>query len=180
MCLKLGYSWADERNQIPDGQSYNRPATERNGSHGARISTQVYYNLSNFVRFWYGPFPLFVVILHNFCIWLRTTLMSSDITFHYDCAEKEVLKIIVLQQYSYCLFLAVTEQLLAHLSWKHKLAFLNKICLLSVGIGIVVNFSRFHHFLLQNPWADFNQTWHKALLGEGVSSLFKKEGLNPL
>lgn len=42
--------------------------------------------------------------------------MSSDITFHYDCAEKEVLKMIVLQQYSYCLFLAVTEQLLAHFS----------------------------------------------------------------
>lgn len=81
--------------------------------------------------------------------------------------RKKSYKIIVLQQYSYCLFLAVTEQLLAHLSWKHKLAFLNKICLLSVGVGIVVNFSHFHHFLLQNPWADFNQTWHKALLDEG-------------
>ena len=32
-----------------------------------------------------------------------------------------------------------------------------------------VNFSHFH--LLQNPWTDFNQTWHKVSLGE--RSLFK-------
>ena len=29
------------------------------------------------------------------------------------------------------------------------------------------------HILLQNHWANFNQTWHKASLGEGDSSLFK-------
>ena len=27
--------------------------------------------------------------------------------------------------------------------------------------------------LLQNQWSNFNQTWHKACLGEGDSSLFK-------
>ena len=35
-----------------------------------------------------------------------------------------------------------------------------------------VNFSHFH-LLLQNHWVNFNQTWHKASLGEGNSSLFK-------
>jgi hypothetical protein len=34
------------------------------------------------------------------------------------------------------------------------------------------------HFrlLLQNHWANFNQTWHKSSLGEGHSSLFKRRG----
>ena len=35
-----------------------------------------------------------------------------------------------------------------------------------IGIGVVLNFSHFH-LLLQNHWANFNQTWHKASLGEG-------------
>ena len=29
------------------------------------------------------------------------------------------------------------------------------------------------NLLLQNHWANFNQTWHKASLGEGDSSMFK-------
>ena len=40
------------------------------------------------------------------------------------------------------------------------------------SVVVVVNFSHFH-LLLQNHWAEFNQTWHKASLGEGNSSLFK-------
>ena len=59
---------------------------------------------------------------------------------------------------------------LAHLSRRLKWAFLIKICPLSVVV--IVNFSHFH-LLLQNHWANFNQTWHKASLGEGDSSLFK-------
>ena len=35
-----------------------------------------------------------------------------------------------------------------------------------------VNFSHFH-LLLKNHWANFNQTWHKASLGDRDSSLFK-------
>ena len=69
---------------------------------------------------------------------------------------------------------------LAHLSRRLKWAFLIKICPLSVVVVVVVavvvvvvvNFSHFH-LLLQNHWANFNQTWHKASLGEGDSSLFK-------
>ena len=75
---------------------------------------------------------------------------------------------------------------LAHLSWKLKWAFLitcrpSSVCL-SVRLSVCpsvclsvrpsVNFSYFH-LLLQNHWANFNQTWHKASLGEGDSSLFK-------
>ena len=34
-------------------------------------------------------------------------------------------------------------------------------------------FTTFKNLLLQNYWANFNQTWHKVSLGEGDSSLFK-------
>ena len=65
---------------------------------------------------------------------------------------------------------------LAHLSRRLKCSFLIKICPLSVVVAVVVvvvvNFSHFH-LLLQNHWANSNQTWHKASLGEGDSSLFK-------
>ena len=36
-----------------------------------------------------------------------------------------------------------------------------------------IHWRNFNIFLLQNPLANFNQTWHKASLGEGNSSLFK-------
>ena len=52
--------------------------------------------------------------------------------------------------------------------------FLIKICPLSVVdvVVVVVNFLHLH-LLLQNHWANFNQTWHKASFGEEDSSLFK-------
>ena len=71
---------------------------------------------------------------------------------------------------------------LAHLSWKLKWAFLitchpSSVCLsVCPSIRLSVNFSHFH-LLLQNHWANFNQTWHKASLGEGNSSLFKRRAL---
>ena len=40
------------------------------------------------------------------------------------------------------------------------------------SVHLSVNFSQFH-LLLQNHWANFNQTWHKVALGEGDSSLSK-------
>ena len=39
-------------------------------------------------------------------------------------------------------------------------------------LSFSVNFSHFH-VLLKNQWANFNQTCHKASLGEGGSSLLK-------
>ena len=65
---------------------------------------------------------------------------------------------------------------LAHLSQRLKWAFLITIIRLSVvavGVGVVV--VKFSHFLLllQNHWANFNQTWHKVSLSEGDLSFFK-------
>ena len=53
---------------------------------------------------------------------------------------------------------------LAHLSWKLKCAFLIACCLSSVCLSSVCPFVNFSHFqlLLQNHWANLNQTWHKA------------------
>ena len=67
---------------------------------------------------------------------------------------------------------------LAHLSWRLKWAFLIKICLFSfivvliIVVVIVVNISNFH-LVLQNHLANFNQTWHKASLGEVDLNFFK-------
>ena len=65
---------------------------------------------------------------------------------------------------------------LAHLSQRLKWAFLIKICPYSVVVVVVVYvaINLLFHLLLQNHWAIFNQTCHKAPFGEGYSSLFKK------
>ena len=61
---------------------------------------------------------------------------------------------------------------LAKLSQKLKWVFLIKISPLSVFVIVaVVNISHFH-LLLQNHWANFNKTWHKASLDKEDSSLF--------
>ena len=39
----------------------------------------------------------------------------------------------------------------------------------------VCKFSRFHH-LFQNHWANFNQTWSKASLFEGIQFFFSNDG----
>jgi hypothetical protein len=64
---------------------------------------------------------------------------------------------------------------LAYLSWKLKWAFLIAFCLLSVCPSVC----KLLHFqlLLQNHWANFNQTWHKWFLGGWDSKLFKWRGL---
>ena len=54
---------------------------------------------------------------------------------------------------------------------KAQVSFSDQICPLSVVV--VVIFSHFH-LLRQNHWANLNQTWHKAFLDEGDSSLFKR------
>ena len=73
--------------------------------------------------------------------------------------------------WSFCLFISTPISFLAHLSWKLKWAFL--ITCRPSSVCPSVNFSHFH-LLLQNHWANFNQTWHKASLGEGDSSLLSK------
>ena len=67
----------------------------------------------------------------------------------------------------------ISSNFIAHLSWKLKWAFLIACCL-SVRLSVCPseNFSHFQ-LLLQNHLANFNQTCHKASVGEGDSSLFK-------
>ena len=66
----------------------------------------------------------------------------------------------------------------AHLSRKLKWAFLITCGPWSVrpsvcpSVRLSVDFSHFH-LLLQNHWANFNQTWHKVSLVKWDSSLFK-------
>ena len=64
---------------------------------------------------------------------------------------------------------------LAHLSQRLKWAFLIKICPYSVVVVVVVYvaINLLFHLLLQNHWAIFNQTCHKAPFVEGYLSLFK-------
>jgi hypothetical protein len=65
---------------------------------------------------------------------------------------------------------------LAHLSWKLKWAFLIAFCPSSVCPSDVWRLSvRLLHFqlLLQNHWANFNQSWHKSSLGKGDLELYK-------
>ena len=54
--------------------------------------------------------------------------------------------------------------------------YLITICPLSVVVDVLVvlNFSHFH--LLQDHWGNFNQTWHKASLGDGDSIFLKRIG----
>jgi hypothetical protein len=67
---------------------------------------------------------------------------------------------------------------LAHLSWKLKWAFLIVFCPSSFCPSVRPSVCKLLHFrLLQNHWANFNQTWHKWSLGRGDSKLFKWRGL---
>jgi hypothetical protein len=68
---------------------------------------------------------------------------------------------------------------LAHLSWKLKWAILIARCPLSVCPSVRLSVCKLLHFrlLLQNHWANFNQTWNKSSLGGGDSKLFKWRGL---
>ena len=65
-------------------------------------------------------------------------------------------------------FVIKVSLLVLYLTWAEGFSDQNVVV---VVVGVVVNFSHFH--LLQNHWANFNQTWHKASLGEGNSSLMK-------
>ena len=70
--------------------------------------------------------------------------------------------------------LAMAVVFKAHQSWKLEWAFLIACCLSSVCPS--VNCSHFQ-LLLQNHWANFNQTWHKASLCKGDSN-FTNNGLH--
>ena len=68
--------------------------------------------------------------------------------------------------------LMVNHFLLVRLSRGLNWAFLIEICLFSVVVVV-----KYWHFCfhLQNHWANFNPTWHKASFVEGDSDLFKRK-----
>jgi hypothetical protein len=68
-------------------------------------------------------------------------------------------------KYSINIAIFLKFSFLAHLSWKLKWAILTARCLSSVRLTVckLLNFR-----LLQNHWANFNQTWHKSSLGERI------------
>ena len=59
-----------------------------------------------------------------------------------------------------------------YISFEHGKLVIYALVLLSVTINTWHSLALLLH-LLQNHWANFNQTWQKASLGEGDSSLFK-------
>ena len=60
--------------------------------------------------------------------------------------------------------LCISQQFLAHLN--AQVSFTGHLSsVVSLSICLSVNFSHFHQ-ILQNHWANFNQTWHKVSLGE--------------
>ena len=62
-------------------------------------------------------------------------------------------------------FVFSSPELKAQVSFSDHLS--SGVCLsVRPSVCLSVNFSHFH-LLLQNHWANFNQTWHKVSLGEG-------------
>ena len=64
--------------------------------------------------------------------------------------------------------------LLTNLSWKLKWAFLI-VCRRRLYVRPFVKFTYYRH-LLKNHWANFNQTWHKASLGDMGIEICLNEG----
>ena len=108
-----------------------------------------------------------------------------DIPRYFENAEfqsriAQIVTDIRLEEFKISVTIMINEMILstflAHPSRKLNSAFLIKICPLCViviVVGVVVeNFSHFH-LLLKNHWVNFNQTWHKAFLGEGDLNLLK-------
>ena len=59
---------------------------------------------------------------------------------------------------------------LPHLSFSDRLS---SVVRLSVSLSVTFHTSSTSPFDFQIQWANFNQTWHKASLGEGDTSLLK-------
>ena len=124
------------------------------------MQASVFIKKHFFIFFWEFTFRLSPKVVANPKLFIMQTS---------NCSE------MILISCSLCIYTFngwFSVSFLAHLSRRLKWAFLIKICPLSVVVVVVVNFSHFH-LLLQNHWANFNQTWHKAPLGKGDSSLFK-------
>ena len=82
----------------------------------------------------------------------------------------------ILHTNAHFLFFFSSPELKAQVSFSDHLSSVvcPSVCL---SVCLSVNFSHFH-LLLQNHWANFNQTWPKASLGEGIQ-VCSNEGPRP-
>ena len=86
-------------------------------------------------------------------------------------------QVCIVFEHSICVFsspelkaqVSVSDHLSSVVCLSVRLSVCPSVCL-SLPVCMSVNFSHFH--LLQNHWANFDQTWHNVSLGEGDSSLF--------
>ena len=78
------------------------------------------------------------------------------------CSKENIQFLIFLKNISFLAQISFSDHLLSDVC-------LSVFCL---SVRLSVNFSHFH-LLLQDHWANFNQTWHKVSPGEGDSSMFK-------
>ena len=124
---------------------------------------------------WLKLHIVFLVLL-SFITWKHCHLQNLSLDFiltvilHWHSPHSLNISIINFQTISILSFSKISLLVIYYTFFsspelKFKWAFLIKICP-SFVIVVVVNFSHFH-LLLQNHQANFNQTWHKASLGEG-------------
>ena len=125
---------------------------------------QFVYNIFIIVH-WKTYSTLFIA---NFDDYILILIENKSICFFLDIC---FIFCSILKQCQLKIWRKNTVSFLTHLSQMLRWAFLIKICPLSV-IVVVVNFSHFH-LLLQNHWANFNQTWHKVGI-QVVQMLFSK------
>jgi hypothetical protein len=112
--------------------------------------------------------------------WYKKDILSVGMVKHSTCSHRARVKLHLCQVLSYNCSKWWRNQgkasfFSAHLSWKRKWAFLIAFCPSSVCPSVWrLSVSLFHfQLLLQNRWANFNQSWHKSFLGKEDSELNK-------
>ena len=134
-------------------------------------------------------FPLTIIIYNSYFFGFHFTYLLTQFRKHCCWLICNLFYVCIVKVFAYLFFLILflmfsvycwlynclrfgfsLLQFLAHLSWKLKWAILIAFCPSSVWRLSV----RLLHFrlLLQNRWANCNQSWHKSSLGKGDSDLF--------
>jgi hypothetical protein len=120
------------------------------------------------------------VLNRQYLLWVINSSQTFGLTFTKLCTVvMDTLKMCMWLFWSASRFFkkftcSWTLSFLAHLSWKLKWAILIARC-----PSVRPSVCKLLHFrlLLQNHWANFNQTWHKSSLGGGDYKLLKWRGL---
>ena len=119
---------------------------------------------------------------NRFIFFERCSLITSTVCA-YKLNNARSIRVFA-QSYGYTITFIKKNHSFRRIEW----ASLIPICPLSVDVvvfvvGVVVDvLVNCSHFLLllQNHWANFNQTWHKESLSEGDSSLIKWRATGPI